>query len=148
MPQVLVREIAPPDRDIWLAMYRTLFTGQNDPALLKEIDRIYAAPDATAFLAFAGDQPVGFAEYALRPHANGCHSKPVPFLEGVWVDPTCRLQGVGAALIAHLAEYAKAQGFDEMGSDVEIGNTASQTVHLRLGFEETERVVCYRKDLR
>ena len=34
-----------------------------------------------------------------------------------------------------------------MASDVQIANHASQAMHTRLGFEETERLVTYRMDL-
>lgn len=147
MSALTIREVAPADRNTWLAMYRALFPKDTERALLKEIDRIYADPSATAFLAFLEGAPVGFAEYALRPHANGCHSTPVPFLEGIWVAPGHRRHGIGTALLAHLEAVARAAGHREMGSDVLAANRASQVVHGSWGFEETERVIFYRKDL-
>ena len=116
--------------------------------LLKEIDRIYADPAATGFFAYLdGNAPVGLAEYALRPHANGCHSKPVPFLEAIWVAPGARRQTIGRALLSHVEAHARAQGFEELGSNVEITNRPSQAAHEAWGFEETERVIYYRKTL-
>jgi aminoglycoside 6'-N-acetyltransferase I len=34
-----------------------------------------------------------------------------------------------------------------MASDTEVENTLSQAAHHRLGYEEVERIVCFRKDL-
>jgi len=90
---------------------------------------------------------VGFAEYAEREYANGCVAQPVPFLEGIWVHETYRRRGVARALLAHLEGLARARGFDEMGSDVDLENDGSHAAHGRWGFEETERVVFYRKSL-
>ena len=147
MTALQIREVTQEDRDIWFLMYRALFGTFRDAALHKEIDRIYADPSATAYIAWQCPKAVGFAEYSVRPFANGCHSKPVPFLEGIWVDPEYRNQGIGAALIAHIEAVARAAGHWELGSDVDIGNAASLKAHENWGFEETERVVYFRKSL-
>jgi aminoglycoside 6'-N-acetyltransferase I len=40
-----------------------------------------------------------------------------------------------------------AHGFREIASDVELANTISQDAHRALGYEEVERIVCYRRAL-
>ncbi|MBL4750806.1 MAG: GNAT family N-acetyltransferase [Amylibacter sp.] len=144
---VLIREIHKGDRDIWLAMYRQLFPDNSDEALLAEMDRIFKSGKRSAYVALVDDTPVGFAEYALRDYANGCHSQPVPFLEGIWVDANYRGQGIAKALLSYLEQKARMAGFTEFGSDVELSNYPSQLMHERLGFEQTEKVIFYRKIL-
>lgn len=39
-------------------------------------------------------------------------------------------------------------GYREIASDAELENTASRSAHRALGYEEIERVVCFRKSLR
>lgn len=56
---------------------------------------------------------------------NGTDSSPVAFLEGLYVAPAGRRQGIAALLV----------------------DTASHAMHLALGFEETERGVYFRKPL-
>ena len=90
----------------------------------------------------------GFAEVFIRPFANGCESRPVPFLEGIWVKQSQRGSGIARKLIATVESWASQNGFSEMGSDVDLSNTDSQRAHENWGFEETERVVYYRKNLR
>jgi aminoglycoside 6'-N-acetyltransferase I len=46
-----------------------------------------------------------------------------------------------------IATWAHASECTELASDTQLGNTLSQAVHQRLGFAETERVVCFRKAL-
>ena len=145
---VTIREMGAPDREIWLGMYRQLWPKFSDEALLAEITRINKSAKRAAFVAEAEGRAVGFAEYALRDYANGCDSQPVPFLEGVWVHEDYRGQGLAKALITYLTERAKRAGFTEFGSDVELSNYSSQLMHERLGFEQTEKVIYYRKVLK
>ncbi len=144
---VLIREIKKSDRDMWLEMYRQLFPDNSDAALYAEMDRIFKSGKRSAYVAQVGDIPVGFAEYALRDYANGCHSQPVPFLEGIWIDADYRGQGIAKALVSYLEQLARMAGFKEFGSDVEVDNYPSQLMHERLGFEQTEKVIFYRKIL-
>jgi aminoglycoside 6'-N-acetyltransferase I len=58
-----------------------------------------------------------------------------------------RRSGVGAALVRASEAWARAQGCVEFASDVEIENAVGIAAHLALGFAETDRVVCFRKDL-
>lgn len=136
------------DKDLWLGMYRKLWANHTDEALLAEIGRVGASSKRSAFVAESQDgTALGFAEYALRDYANGCNSQPVPFLEGVWVDDGYRGQGIAKALIDYLVTRAERAGFTEFGSDVELSNYSSQLMHERLGFEQTEKVIYYRKVL-
>lgn len=144
---VTIRELRGSDKDLWLGMYRKLWPNHTDVALLAEIDRIGVSSKRSAFVAETDGLALGFAEYALRDYANGCNSQPVPFLEGVWVDDAYRGQGIAKALIEYLVTQAERAGFTEFGSDVELSNYSSQLMHERLGFEQTEKVIYYRKVL-
>jgi GNAT superfamily N-acetyltransferase len=73
--------------------------------------------------------------------------QPVPFLEGIWVEPRSRWRRVGARLIAHIETFLKARGFRELGSDSLIENRVAHDAHAGWGFSETERVVYFRRPL-
>lgn len=110
------------------------------------IDKLIGRGDAWVFIAETLDgSPVGFAEVAVRDHANGCESQPVPFLEGIYVKGQFRRQGIGARLIECAEALLVAHGFRELGSDTEIDNRTSHAAHLAWRFSETERVVYFRK---
>lgn len=89
----------------------------------------------------------GFAEVGLRSHAEGCLTSPVGYLEGIWVDPEYRRRGVGRALLAASQTWARERGATEMGSDAALGNQASHFFHRAAGFQEVDRVVCFRRSL-
>jgi aminoglycoside 6'-N-acetyltransferase I len=117
-----------------------------DDDVVSDIDEQYADPTLVAFVAEREDGRLGgFAEASVRRYANSNDESPCAFLEGWWVDADIRRQGVGRALLAAVEEWARAQGFTELGSDALLDNTLSHQVHHALGFEERERVIYFRK---
>jgi len=105
--------------------------------------------DAIAFLALDdADGIAGFAEATLRhDFVNGCSSSPVLFLEGIYVRPPARRNGVARLLCAAVAGWGTARGCTEFGSDALLENVESHAFHQALGFGEAERVVFFRKIL-
>jgi len=105
--------------------------------------------EAIAFIARnAKGEAVGFAEGTLRhDYVNGCSSSPVLFLEGIYVRPADRRKGVARMLCDAIAGWGKSLGCVEFGSDAPLENLASHRLHAALGFEETQRVVFFRKPL-
>ncbi|HLY64244.1 MAG TPA: GNAT family N-acetyltransferase, partial [Chloroflexota bacterium] len=91
-----------------------------------------------------GGHPVGFAELAIRSHADCCESNRIGYLEGWFVDSRFRRQGAGRALVEAAEQWARNQGCKEFASDTEIENEASAAAHQALGFEEVSRVICFR----
>jgi aminoglycoside 6'-N-acetyltransferase I len=102
-----------------------------------------------AFMAVSDtDEIVGFAEAALRDdYVNGCDSSPVVFLEGIYVRPEDRRKGVARLLCNAVEAWGASLGCSEFASDALIDNSTSHILHAALGFEETERVVFFRKVL-
>ena len=99
-----------------------------------------------AFVAECDGVLVGLAEATLRhDHVNGTRSSPVGFLEGWYVAPAFRGRGVGRALVAAVEDWTRAQGCSELASDALLDNRGSLAAHAACGFEETERVVYFRK---
>jgi aminoglycoside 6'-N-acetyltransferase I len=71
----------------------------------------------------------------------------VAFLEGVYVLPANRGQGIARQLVAGVQEWAEERGCTELASDALLNNHGSHAMHKALGFAETERVVYYSKPL-
>ena len=99
-------------------------------------------------VAEASGQLVGFLEADLHSHADGCDpSHSVGFIEGWYVDPDWRGQGIGRKLLSAAEEWARSHGCREMASDTWIDNQLSQRVHDAAGFTVVDRCVHYRKSL-
>jgi aminoglycoside 6'-N-acetyltransferase I len=93
------------------------------------------------------DIPIGFAEMNIRAYAEGCYSGRVAFLEGWFVEESLRGHGVGRALMLAAEAWGREMNCTEFGSDTQVFNEESVKAHKALGFEEVERIVCFRKDL-
>jgi len=100
-----------------------------------------------AAVAGRAGQLVGFAELSRRPYAEGCETSPVGFLEGWYVAPARRRQGIGRALVQAAEVWARGRGCREFASDALAENGLSAAAHRALGFEEVEVIRCFRKDL-
>jgi aminoglycoside 6'-N-acetyltransferase I len=89
----------------------------------------------------------GFLEASIRPFVDDCSSENVGYLEGWFVDPEFRRLGIGRELVASAEKWARLHGCTEMASDAELGNGISISAHGNLGYEETSRLVHFRKSL-
>ena len=146
-----IEPVSPPLRDAWVALRIGLWPDEPADVMTDEIDRLLAAPDSDrpAWLALDDGRPIGFAEASLRrDYVNGCETSPVAFLEGIYVMPHARGQGVGRALDAAVRDWAIVRGCREYASDALLDNRESHAFHAALGFEETERIVYFRRVLR
>jgi aminoglycoside 6'-N-acetyltransferase I len=135
------------DRLVWAELRAALWPEASGEEHARDIDDLLRSDRAYGFIAEADGTPAGFAELAIRDYANGCASRPVPFLEGIFVREQFRRRGIGARLVAYAEQFAAARGFAEIGSDADIANSASHAAHRGWGFVETERVVYFRKVL-
>ena len=145
-----VRRASEADAGAWAELRAALWPEDDASAHAAEIRHALAQPrDAVAFLAIDTDGHArGFAEATLRrDYVNGTQSSPVGFLEGWYVVPEARGRGAGRALVAAVELWTREQGCTELASDALLDNEASHRAHAACGFEETERVVYFRKHL-
>jgi aminoglycoside 6'-N-acetyltransferase I len=134
----------------WRQMRQALWPEMTAEENLSETESMLAA-ESRFFIRVALDaqgRAAGFAEAALRTDSvNGCATSPVVFLEGIYVEPQLRRQGVARALVHAVEEWGRKIGCREFASDALLENSSSHSMHHGLGFEETERVVYFRKQL-
>jgi aminoglycoside 6'-N-acetyltransferase I len=132
----------------WMSLRFALWPDEDREIMAREAPSILARPDMLVLVARQGDSVTGFAEASVRrDYVNGCETSPVAFLEGIYVMPACRHQGIARALTGAVEDWAKAQGLRELASDALLDNMQSHAMHQALGFSETERVVYFRKTL-
>ena len=129
-------------------MRRALWDDCPDEQQDREIDEILASDTEEVFFAERpGGGLCGFLEAALRSRADGCEPTPVGYIEGWYVDPDMRVARVGRALVEAAEAWARSQGCRQMASDAELWNAVSHQAHGALGYEETARLVLFKKDL-
>ncbi|HXM39135.1 MAG TPA: aminoglycoside 6'-N-acetyltransferase [Gemmatimonadales bacterium] len=148
---VQVRAATIYDAVAWLRMREALWPEGDSTSHAGEIEQFFAGtlrmPLEVLLAIDAAGVPVGFAELSIRAYAENCETDKVAYLEGWYVVPDARRQGVGRALVAAAEEWARAQGCSEFGSDALIDNAISAAAHRALGFVETVQIRCFRKVL-
>lgn len=148
---MIVRDVTASDAPAWLRLRQVLWPQQAESEHAAEITEFLEGharePLAVLVAADGAHQLIGFAELSVRAYAEGCHSDRVAYLEGWYVVPDARNQGIGRALLAAAEAWGRSQGCVELASDAELTNDTSAAAHRALGFVEVARVRCFRKDL-
>ena len=116
--------------------------------LTEEFRQLVMSDDAACFVKYVEDKPIAFAQCQLRhDYVEGTESSPVGYLEGIFVSEGYRKRSYAAELLSECEKWAKEKGCTEFASDCELGNADSVRFHMSLGFEEVNRIICFRKDL-
>jgi GNAT superfamily N-acetyltransferase len=151
-----VRPTYRPDRDEWVRMRNALWPEDRaehgeDVDTFFATDTFRSSEASLPWKVFVAERPAGglcgFVEASVHPFVDGCTTRPVGYVEGWFVDPDVRRQGVGRRLVQAAEAWAAAHGCREMASDALLGNAVSHEAHRALGFEESQRLVHFRKRL-
>lgn len=104
--------------------------------------------NAVIFLAKEENQYIGFAHCQLRyDYVEGTETSPVGYLEGIYVMKEYRKKGIGKELIGQCENWSREKGCAEFASDIELENVDSFKFHLKVGFKEANRLICFTKKL-
>ena len=125
-----------------------LWPSHQKEELEREFQALLQDPQAAVFLAWQGEEAVGFAQCSLRQdYVEGSASSPVGYLEGIYVRPDYRHRGLARALLSRCEDWSREKGCREMGYDCSLENLDSQRFHLRSGFDEAGQIRCILKVL-
>jgi aminoglycoside 6'-N-acetyltransferase I len=146
----IVRRVTADDAAAWLRMREALWPDET-ASHAREIQEFLAGrltmPLEVLLAVNAAGTPVGFVELSIRTYAEDCVTDRVAYLEGWYVVPAARRQGIGAALVKTAEDWGRAQGCTEFASDALLDNEVSAAAHHALGFEETVQIRCFKKNL-
>ena len=144
----MIRRANTEDADVLMRLAIQMWKDHEPEELADDFRRLLAKDDVVCFIKYADDEPIGFAQGQLRhDYVEGTESSPVGYLEGIFVKEGYRKNGYAAQLLKECEKWAKEKGCTEFASDCELDNEDSLKFHLSLGFEEVNRVICFRKEL-
>ncbi|MBK8914073.1 MAG: GNAT family N-acetyltransferase [Phycisphaerales bacterium] len=144
-----IRPAGPPDLPAWLALRMAFWPEDSEAAHREQMADILGDADQAALLLFQdGGRLCGFAEVTIHPRAIGCETHRVGYLEGWFVEEGLRRCGHGRRLVEEAERWAASRGAREMASDTQLDNGISRAAHARLGYEEVQALVHFRKRLR
>ncbi|MDL1911713.1 GNAT family N-acetyltransferase [Chloroflexi bacterium CFX6] len=143
-----IRRATPEDKPEWLRMRQGLWPDAPVEYLDYDLDEILADLDSAVFVASRADgKLVAFIEARLREYAEACETSPVGYIEAWYVDPHVRGRKLGREMVRAAEQWAREKGMTEMASDTWLENEVSIAAHLKMGYEEVERLVHFVKRL-
>ena len=129
-------------------MVKKLWPEHDLEALVRILTEYIASPESAVFACRENGRFVGVALCCLRhDYVEGCETSPVGYLEGIYVEESCRKTGLARTLLGQCEQWAKDMGCREFASDCELTNETSLAFHLNLGFTEENRIICFKKNL-
>lgn len=132
----------------WLSLRLRSWSHASESDHLREMADTMARGHRIRLALTPTGSAAGVVEASPRvDYVNGTSGSPVILLEGVFVEPSSRRKGVARALVADVPDWALAQGCSELASDSPLENGVAHIAHRALGFEETERVVYFRRSV-
>lgn len=134
-------------REITL-MSLDLFKDHTFNEMYKEFSGFIESETDAVFISKAANEIAGFIQMSLREdYVEGSHSSPVAYVEGIYVKEAYRKNGIARQLVNSGEEWAKKKGCSQIASDIEIDNTVSHAFHLKAGFKEVNKLICFLKDI-
>lgn len=125
-----------------------MWDSHTEEALTAEFAELLGREDAAVFLFLEQERPVGFAQCQLRrDYVEGTSGSPVGYLEGIFVEAAYRNRGYARQLLNVCEKWTIRLGCTEFASDCELDNQESFAFHLRNGFREANRIICFTKRL-
>lgn len=147
---MIIREAKKSDLHQWAAMRSDLWPDSRDDHV-QELKEYFSSTSIDILQCYLlvdhQNGSVGFLELNIRNFAEGSRSPQIPYIEAWYVSPIYRGKGYGRQLMQRAVTWAREKGFSELASDTNIDNTKSISLHKQLGFTETERIVCFLKNL-
>ncbi len=144
-----IRKATRADASAWSVLRTELWPNTYDShrAEINEYFNGQAIDIACVYLLDIDGQVAGFIELNIRNFAEGSRRARVPYVEAWVVASAYRGKGYGKALMQFAQNWAQDQGYSELASDTELGNESSIAIHKHLGFNQTEQLVCFIKQL-
>jgi aminoglycoside 6'-N-acetyltransferase I len=110
--------------------------------------KIKESINQTIFIAKEEDAYAGFIQLAIRTeYVEGTITSPIVYIEGLYVEPNYRKQGIANRLVKKAEVWGLAKSCSEIASDAELNNIDSIEFHKSIGFKEINRLVCFSKTI-
>jgi aminoglycoside 6'-N-acetyltransferase I len=143
-----IRPYQTKDFETLYVLSRKLYPNYSNEDLRRDLNRFVSSKNQKIYFATHNEIPVGFIMVAIRSdYVEGASSSPTGYLEAIFIEESYRGKGIAKLLLEKGENWIKSKGCTEMGSDTWLNNQSSIDFHLKLGFEEEDRLVHFIKKL-
>lgn len=140
--------ISEKDFPTWQEMRKALYPVKSDEYQRVEMAQRIASEDwHCQFLMNESYEPIGLVELSFRNIVDSCLCSPVPYVEALYIKPEYRRKGLARKIMAKLVRWCREEGYSELATDTELANGQAQEFYRAIGFEETDRVVSFRRKI-
>lgn len=141
---VVVRPVTPADEGLWRRMWEDFVTLDTEKCPQSATDFIWRNALDTShamklLMAVDGEERLGFLLYTTHDFSRSV--RPVAYLLDFYVVETARGQGIGKALIAHLAELGRVKGWLKVYWMTQVDNADARRLYDKFG--QTSPLVRY-----
>ena len=137
----MIIPISKENESVWAELCACLWPHHTAESFIQEK---YSGGFKNEFLYVIKEEIVAFVSLSLRhDYVEGTESSPVGYLEGIYVKPEFRNQGIAKKLVEYGKLWCAERGCLEFASDCLIENDASRQFHNRIGFKEANTIVCF-----
>ena len=144
----MVRKATNSDSRVLAEMAVQMWNLHTVDELQKEFAETLHSEHSAFFIKHENNMPGGFAQCGLRTdYVEGTESSPVGYLEGIFVKNDYRNNGYAKELLCACENWARDMGCEEFASDCELDNIGSLKFHIAMGFDEANRIICFKKRL-
>lgn len=144
----MIKKAKKKDSKVLAKMAMKIWEENNLYDLVKEFEEFAQDPNMASFIKYVDDKPVGFANVSIRyDYVEGCETSPVGYLEGIYVEDEYRKNNYARDLVEACEKWVKDKGIKEFASDCTLTNKDSLAFHLSIGFEDVNRIICFKKEL-
>lgn len=146
---MIIRKALPQDEKTLANLAVCLWPHHKAEELAEQFRNLLINENAAFFIAFDREnKAAAFAQCQLRnDYVEGSSGSPVGYLEGIYVAEKYRRRGLAARLLTACEQWSRSQGCSEFASDCELDNSDSLSFHLKNGFTEAGRIICFIKKL-
>ena len=144
----MIKQAKPEDIMTLAGFAMKLWTGHSFTEMANKFKKLISCDHAVCFIQYVDGKAIGFAQCQLRnDYVEGTDSSPVGYLEGIFIEDAYRKHGYAKELLKACEAWAKGKHCAEFASDCELENDDSLRFHMAMGFEEANRIICFRKDI-
>ena len=145
---IMIKLAKPEDSMILAELALKLWEDNSLSEMAHEFEKLIASDTAVCFIQYVDGRAIGFSQCQLRSdYVEGTDSSPVGYLEGIFIEEAYRKRGYARELLKECENWAKKKHCIEFASDCELKNEDSLHFHMAMGFEEANRIICFRKDI-
>ena len=137
----LIVKVTKENQNIWAELCVSLWPNHTAESFIQERNNNNYQNE---FLFMVKDEAAAFISLSLRnDYVEGTKTSPVGYLEGIYVKPKFRNQGIAKELVEYAKKWFAKKGCSELASDCLIENEVSRKFHNRIGFKEVNTIVCF-----